>query len=677
MATKTRYDISLNTGSSTDASANENYFDQVTALSQGIINASFLQLFDSIEGIAEISYSSRQMGQMDAVLGPPSIMINGLTTNGLTTNATEVMYMLRIKSGTFVFPDYEERQIHDWVLAVPVKIIEQSLDETPGDSPNARSRKKRWLNQLKGRFPGFVPGDYSVQRIFCALASAGWSVPNEELSTVWDPVTKSRMRYKDFANRNANSRYKEQMVSMLRGWAAQDGEDSVGTIGIKFKLPEEQVKANIPTFRPVHIYNQVYPYLKDDKDSGGMAIGDYSVSKRTESNPYGELDDRDYNCLLYCENVDAAMGAKEIIMENGEEKMVDNVVARPLPINLKLGHNGNLAEPGGIYGSFVMDHRAFTSLFLLPQLQELCLGTYMQVGVPHRVYDPATNSARIHPKYAIGCELDGKSPLSADDPFFKLQRVAESHYRWSQKSVESGRDKVYSYTKPETPNSYFAHNNYDISAESSVEVKWEPGTPRLQVSGQIVYDYYTAFASSQDMKTNVEEFDYKGTGTWSIAIVLKTFEKEFEIEGKKAKRRALQPVIEGLNSDNTPASMVINFTDRSGKIILEDKTKTEIGKQLNQGFARGISIVINNIEKRFRNTGKFSYPGYGELEYTDPKFTRLGNIIATVNYKPPSHNDGFMYFPPKVDHKAAALEQPSIPEPRTSSFEGNSQAVLH
>lgn len=131
-----------------------------------------------------------------------------------------------------------------------------------------------------------------------------------------------------------------------------------------------------------------------------------------------------------------------------------------------------------------------------------------------------------------------------------------------------------------------------------------------------------------------QHHSYKGTGTWSIAIVLKTFEKEFEIEGKKAKRRALQPVIEGLNSDNTPASMVINFTDLSGKNRLEDKTKTEIRKQLNQGFARGISIVVNNIEKRFRNTGNFSYPGYGELEYTDPKFTRLSNIIATVNYKP-------------------------------------------
>lgn len=90
MATKTRYDISLDTGSTTDATANENYFDQVTALSQGIINASFLQLFHSNKGIAEIFYYSRQMGQMDAVLDPPSIMINGPKTN-----STEAMYMLR------------------------------------------------------------------------------------------------------------------------------------------------------------------------------------------------------------------------------------------------------------------------------------------------------------------------------------------------------------------------------------------------------------------------------------------------------------------------------------------------------------------------------------------------------------------------------------------------------
>lgn len=126
----------------------------------------------------------------------------------------------------------------------------------------------RWLNELKRRFPGFVPGDYSVQRIVCDLGSAGWRDLDEELSTVWDPVTNCRMRYDDFVNRDDNSRYEEQIVSMLKGWAAQEGEGALGTMGIKFKLPEEQgwllcpvyvsvpdltflraVKANIPTFR--------------------------------------------------------------------------------------------------------------------------------------------------------------------------------------------------------------------------------------------------------------------------------------------------------------------------------------------------------------------------------------------------------------------------------------------
>jgi hypothetical protein len=46
-----------------------------------------------------------------------------------------------------------------------------------------------------------------------------------------------------------------------------------------------------------------------------------------------------------------------------------------------------------------------------------------------------------------------------------------------------------------------------------------------------------------------------------------------------------------------------------------------------------MKVITNNIQNRFAHAGKFTYPGYGELEFKDPQFTRLGNIISTVNYK--------------------------------------------
>jgi hypothetical protein len=93
MQEATRYDITLDTGSSTDVDAKNNHYDQVLAMSQGIINASFEELFRSIPDTAEMYHEDRRTGRLDAVLDAPRIMINGSSTN-----ATEVFYQLRYGS---------------------------------------------------------------------------------------------------------------------------------------------------------------------------------------------------------------------------------------------------------------------------------------------------------------------------------------------------------------------------------------------------------------------------------------------------------------------------------------------------------------------------------------------------------------------------------------------------
>lgn len=86
----TRYDISCDTGSATDKDASGNYFDQMLGMSQGIINASFQDLFNSVEEICELYEDNRMLGQIEAVLNAPTIMINGSSDN-----ATEIIYQLR------------------------------------------------------------------------------------------------------------------------------------------------------------------------------------------------------------------------------------------------------------------------------------------------------------------------------------------------------------------------------------------------------------------------------------------------------------------------------------------------------------------------------------------------------------------------------------------------------
>jgi hypothetical protein len=84
-----RYDVTLDTGSNSDEDAYLNHYDQVIAMSQGIINASFRDMFEAKTKPPEMVLNHLR-GNIDAILDAPSIMINGKTKN-----TTEIYYTLR------------------------------------------------------------------------------------------------------------------------------------------------------------------------------------------------------------------------------------------------------------------------------------------------------------------------------------------------------------------------------------------------------------------------------------------------------------------------------------------------------------------------------------------------------------------------------------------------------
>jgi hypothetical protein len=227
----------------------------------------------------------------------------------------------------------------------------------------------------------------------------------------------------------------------------------------------------------VYVDNQVYPYISEETKNGNLSVGDYS--NRDAQNPYGTFALGDYNCLLYCENVDGADG----LTENGIK-----VAARPLPKNRKLGFNGNLAQPASsgkhaIYGSWIMDHRVFLTTFLLPQLQELCMATYTQIG------EPKLDETGFTPNYAIGSELEGMPAKSAADKQFAFQRVGDTHYQWKMRSGKDELSQPKGWFYKESPWLIKGYNDYKIYADSSVEVKWNAGDSFLTVEGKVVYRY--------------------------------------------------------------------------------------------------------------------------------------------------------------------------------------------
>ncbi|KAF5602140.1 uncharacterized protein FSUBG_7815 [Fusarium subglutinans] len=143
-------------------SSDSEYYDQTIALSQALINASFRHLFETTEGVARIAHSDdvagdRIFGELDA----PTLMLIAHTDD-----ENLAYYQLRIKSAEVVFRNGQTRSLSQWVLTVKVNLGEVSLEIQPSDDEETRRNKEYWKQDITRRYPGFMIGDYRVQRIF-------------------------------------------------------------------------------------------------------------------------------------------------------------------------------------------------------------------------------------------------------------------------------------------------------------------------------------------------------------------------------------------------------------------------------------------------------------------------------------------------------------------------------
>ena len=64
-----------------------------------------------------------------------------------------------------------------------------------------------------------------------------------------------------------------------------------------------------------------------------------------------------------------------------------------------------------------------------------------------------------------------------------------------------------------------------------------------------------------------------------------------------------------------------------------DTTKLALLKTLRSCVSGAIAKLCNNISWRFAHAGKFVYPGYGDLDFKNPRFTKSGNIVAEIDFK--------------------------------------------
>lgn len=143
------------------------------------------------------------------------------------------------------------------------------------------------------------------------------------------------------------------------------------------------------------------------------------------------------NCLLYCEKVDN----------------------RPHPTSVQIKYSGNFASAGpsnspetDVNGTFVVDHRLFFDVFLLPYLQALNQASEIHIS-NSKIELTNNNGITCGPQYSVGCQPEN-TPVreirdSNNEYFkFKLDPNTPYTYKWEQPTSRfSVTDKEDSYTR--------------------------------------------------------------------------------------------------------------------------------------------------------------------------------------------------------------------------------------
>lgn len=87
------------------------------------------------------------------------------------------------------------------------------------------------------------------------------------------------------------------------------------------------------------------------------------------------------------------------------------------------------------------------------------------------------------------------------------------------------------------------------------------------------------------------------------------------------------------NCDNNTPSIECDTSNRKVHNV-DGKTEVALEKFLRKNLVAAISNAIQNVTKVLEVTGKFTYPGSGDLLFSWPEFNRQADLLANITYAP-------------------------------------------
>ncbi|GAB1312052.1 hypothetical protein MFIFM68171_02262 [Madurella fahalii] len=606
------------------------YYDQVAAFSEQVINKSFEKLFRERPAVAEMKYYSGDIseGMLSAKLDAPMIVIEMDSAEH-----PELQFHVRFKEGHLT-NGTETVDLAGWVVVVKARMEEMLASPDPNDKDSDRAKEAaKALKELKQDYDFHQPvttdengpnnkprkvkaGEYSIHRLFAAISEGGWSAPLWSLSTCPGPDGK-RITLSEWGKDKDNYKKRVMVTTTLSLWAETHQHSAFFTLGLQIKVPSSEDNA-LATYAPTTLWLQGYPYFTEEE------IEEYKVPQRFPKGTPG----REHNCLLYCETT------------NGRAKDSSGKLLPP-PSFKRLPFSGNLAWRGAP-GHFVIDHRLFLDQHILPLLKGLTVATQVIPLWP----DMSMNDGwpQFKPRFSFASDpvderdkqnLGGIPRGDAANPFFLLKPDGPARYKWSD-TLHAPGSRSYVAEYPGAKNAPF-YRKYVIFSEMSVTLAWTPGDHRFRVEGRTLYDHWEAYFSNRDFPWEradpdvnlwgAGECSFKVEATWSFTIDLLV--PPASSSDAKTPNGVIKPKVLGIDSTGLPKDFRVN--GKRPEYFLDD-TPTKVTTAIRDNISDAVKKITEGLEGKFDYSGRFTYPGTSELEFGDPKINQWGDIYATINY---------------------------------------------
>ncbi|KAK0707165.1 hypothetical protein B0T21DRAFT_377299 [Apiosordaria backusii] len=581
------------------------HYDQVVAISQGMINFALKKMHERIPDIANFDGSnSGGSGMISAELEPPKILIN-------TEDRNTVSWRTTFKTGTLVYKtenaDDAYYPIDGWSVDTEVPLVMADFTDKPGDSQRLKDYNKKQRDWIANCFQ--LPGDYRPERLYAKFADARWGnfrfvgrsfVVNgiEEDYPVWR---------QDNLN---NAKVANAFESVFKDIWTERQMAGLTTIGTKFNLDNPANVARPALYPPVTMVHQGYPY-RMPAVSGAPPEWQKGVTSFE--------DPGSRNCLLYCENTTKRDMKQRYLGVDGNFATFGSATSKP-------------EDPSGrVEGTFSLSHQLFFERFLLPNLQAFVKASEVFPEEPKLVYKDSNTNYSITQPYNIGAHGDWPYPGPEDD-IYKFKLVVDPEGDGTtmcyQATVPNSRDTPLNFN--ERGNNW---NKLWSDGTPTVTVRWKRGGTRITIDAKTLYQEH--ITTSNHQKVDPGSHQLVPAINWSHVTHSMTW-------GMTIDAQAVGGDIQfALNTTDKPVT-VVSGDDMNGWHWEIAGTTQRIKEQIESSVKEHVGTLKEALKAGFEGQLKFHYPGDGQLVFLKSMFNNRGDFIASIKYAdmpPPDPNN--------------------------------------